>query len=132
MGHKPSDHSYSQVFGKALRQYRNMNGYTLRDIEEGSGVHSSLIHRFETGKAAITLDNALKICNYLGDGFMDLLKEKADNVYRTLAENLMPSANQETIKEMLKALQKLIESEAPADVRTIDRFLREMGLYADE
>lgn len=100
---------FKENFGKNLRKYRKMQGFTQETLSEAIDTIPETVSRFESGKRFPTPDKLEKIVQVLNLSFDDLLKNDSDM-----------SQEDELLKIVYADLQKLDSS----DLRVVAALIR--------
>ena len=107
-------------FGEKLRQYRNIKGLTLREVEKGTGVSNAYLNQMEQGKVKEPSPHILyKLATFYGAPYENLLKlagyivptkaiptKKAIGVAFSLLKDLAPEEEEELLKYLEFIRQK--------------------------
>lgn len=62
------------LFGKFIREKRELKGYSQEEVAELIGITQSYYARIELGKRNVDLFVSMKICEVLGTSLKDFLK----------------------------------------------------------
>lgn len=107
-------------FGEKLRQYRNIKGLTLREVEKGTGVSNAYLNQLEQGKVKDPSPHMLhKLATFYGVSYENLLKlagyivptktlatKKATGVAYSLLADLVPEEEEELLRYLEFIRQK--------------------------
>jgi len=55
----------ASTLGKEIRTVRRLKGYTLKNLQNGTGVHYTQISKMERGDCKLLSKNLLKVCEFL-------------------------------------------------------------------
>ena len=62
------------LFGKFIREKRELKGYSQEEVAEQIGIGQSYYARIELGKRNVDLFMSMKICDVLGTSLKEFLK----------------------------------------------------------
>jgi len=79
-GSTPPGRGNPQLVGRQLRKLRNERGLSLTEVAEATGISQSFLSLVETGKNDITFGRLVRVLEFYGVGFDDLLGEPAGDV----------------------------------------------------
>lgn len=65
---------YRRSVGWQLKEMRNKRGYTLREVEEATGIAKNIISRTEAGRANTTIDTLAVLTDFYGMGPVQMTK----------------------------------------------------------
>lgn len=65
---------YRRSIGWQLKEMRTKSGYTLRQVEEATGINKNIISRTEAGRANTTIDTLAVLTDFYGMGPIEMTK----------------------------------------------------------
>lgn len=102
----------SKVLGEKLRQYRNLKGFTLREVEKETKISNGYLNQLEQGKVRepsprilhelakcynVPYEHLLELVGYIVPKGQDS-KKKATGIAFSLFEDLTPDEEEELLK----------------------------------
>ena len=126
--HNRLDRLINPEFGKRIRELREAEGMSLKDLEYASGVTASYIHRIENGLRKPSVEKIEKLSLALHADFKELLdllnigfileenKEKNEELLDVIKKNNFVIQGKQLTKQKNKILEKIIESILENDV----------------
>lgn len=126
--HNRLDRLINPKFGKRIRELREAEGMSLKDLEYASGVTASYIHRIENGLRKPSVEKIEKLSLALHADFKELLdllnigfileenKEKNEELLDVIKKNNFVIQGKQLTKQKNKILEKIIESILENDV----------------
>ena len=125
------DRFINPEFGKRIRELREEQKMSLKDLEYVSGVTSSYIHRIENGLRKPSVEKIEKLADALHADFKELLdllnigfilgdnKEENEELIEVIKKNNFVINGEKLSKEKNKILEKIIESIIENDIDTV-------------
>jgi len=115
-------------FGSKLREIREREGITMKDVAERSHVSESLISQIERNKVSPSIDTLLAVCDVLGIDMEYLFRDyRKDKSVRIVKKDERKSVQSPGI-----LYQQLSVLADPTDVHAIEAFLLEVETGAEK
>jgi len=67
-------HTDLSVLKSKLKEARENNGYMLKDVQEGTGVHFTKVSNYERGRQYPSLPNLVKLADFYNVSLDELLE----------------------------------------------------------